>query len=136
MAEEETAETVCPRVSLRLRHVSGQDCLLTGNMCFRRPLEIQKQLWQYFLQLFSIHLLQVLCLSLPSCPCRCFSDEDLQQLGHQQLRVRVNSGPPVPEMEAEKPIHGVLRRERNGCKTFVEWSLHQYHSQIFGSEGK
>lgn len=45
MAEEEKAETVCPRVSLRLRHVSGQGCLLTGNMCFRRPLEIQKQLW-------------------------------------------------------------------------------------------
>ncbi|KAI1232550.1 hypothetical protein IHE44_0007018 [Lamprotornis superbus] len=30
------------------------------------------QLWQHFLQLLRIHLLQVLCLSLPSCPCRRF----------------------------------------------------------------
>lgn len=27
------------------------------------------QLWQHFLQLFGIHLVQVLCLRLPRCPC-------------------------------------------------------------------
>lgn len=40
MAEEEKFETVHPRVSLRLRHI--RTVLLTGAMCFKTPLEIQK----------------------------------------------------------------------------------------------
>lgn len=40
MAEEEKFETVHPRVSLRLRHI--RTVSLTGDMCFKRPLEIQK----------------------------------------------------------------------------------------------
>lgn len=46
MAEEEKVETVRPRVSLRLKYVSGHDCLLTGDMlqeASRNPEAVRKE---------------------------------------------------------------------------------------------